>query len=237
STLAGYLELHIEQGPVLERAEMDIGVVTAIVGSRCFTLRFVGEAGHSGTTPMDARRDAGLAASAFALAANELVVGEFPGSVVTVGEMRFEPGAHNVIPGVVTVRLDFRSAELPTLDELERVMLERARDEAAARGVDVEVRGAGRWTPAPCAPGVVDAVERSAQRLALRAMRMASGAGHDAQALAEVTPAGMVFVPSIGGRSHDPSEHTPWQSCVNGANVLLGAALELATCAAASGSR
>jgi N-carbamoyl-L-amino-acid hydrolase len=84
---------------------------------------------------------------------------------------------------------------------------------------------------------LVDAVERSAQRLALRSMRMASGAGHDAMALAEVTPAGMVFVPSVGGRSHDPSELTPWQSCVDGANVLLGAALELAIDASASGPR
>jgi hydantoinase/carbamoylase family amidase len=229
STLAGYLELHIEQGPVLERAGMDIGVVTAIFGSRCFTLRFVGEAGHSGTTPMDARRDAGLAAAAFAIVANELVVSEFPGCVATVGEMRFEPGAHNVIPGVATVRLDFRAAELSTLDELERGMLERARGEATARGVELEVRGVGRWRPAPCEPGVIDAVERSAHRLGLRAMRMVSGAGHDAQALAEVAPAGMVFVPSVGGRSHDPSEYTPWESCVNGANVLLGAAIELAT--------
>jgi N-carbamoyl-L-amino-acid hydrolase len=99
------------------------------------------------------------------------------------------------------------------------------------------VVGVGRWTPVPCDPAVVDAVDAAARRLGLRAMRMASGAGHDAQALAEVTPAGMVFVPSIGGRSHDPSEHTPWQSCVNGANVLLGAALELAIGAGASTSR
>jgi N-carbamoyl-L-amino-acid hydrolase len=216
---------------------MEIGVVTAIFGSRSFSLRFVGEAGHAGTTPMDARRDAGLAAAAFALAANELVVAEFPGCVATVGEMRFEPGAHNVIPGVAAVRLEFRAGDMPTMDEMERGMLERARVAAAARGVDFEVAGVGRWTPVPCDPAVVDAVEAAARRLGLRAMRMASGAGHDAQALAEVTPAGMVFVPSIGGRSHDPSEHTPWQSCVNGANVLLGAALELAIGAGAGWSR
>jgi N-carbamoyl-L-amino-acid hydrolase len=178
---------------------------------------------------MDARRDAGLAAAAFALAANDLVVREFPGCVATVGEMRFEPGAHNVIPGVATVRLDFRSAEMSLLDGLERAMLERAREAGAERGVELEVSGVGRWRPSPCEPGVVDALERSAHRLGLRAMRMVSGAGHDAQALAEVAPAGMVFVPSIGGRSHDPSEYTPWEDCVNGANVLLGAAVELAT--------
>src|SRR5438309_616818 len=108
ASLTGYLELHIEQGPRLERAGAQIGVVTGIVGARSFSLFFRGLAGHAGTTPMDARRDAGLAAASFTVAANELVVRDFPGCVATVGDVRFEPGAFNVIPGSARVAVECR---------------------------------------------------------------------------------------------------------------------------------
>jgi N-carbamoyl-L-amino-acid hydrolase len=228
ATLAGYLELHIEQGPVLERAGVQIGVVTAIVGSRSFWLRFRGAAGHAGTTPMGERRDAGLAAAAFALGASELVTRDFAGAVATVGELRMVPGAFNVIPGFAEAALECRAADDATLDRLEGALLACARDEAAARDVTLEVEPVGRWASTPLDAGVCEAIDRAAARLALRAQRMTSGAGHDAQALAGVTPAGMVFVPSVGGISHDPRELTSWQDCANGADVLLGAALDLA---------
>jgi N-carbamoyl-L-amino-acid hydrolase len=228
ATLAGYLELHIEQGPVLERAGAQIGIVTAIVGSRSLWLRFRGAAGHAGTTPMGERRDAGLAAAAFALAASDLVAREFPGAVATVGELRLQPGAFNVIPGLAELALEFRAGDAATLDRLEDALLARARREADARGVAVEVEPVGRWEPTPLDAGVCDVIEHAAARLGLRALRMRSGAGHDAQALAAVTAAGMVFVPSVGGVSHDPRELTSWEDCANGADVLLGAALALA---------
>jgi beta-ureidopropionase / N-carbamoyl-L-amino-acid hydrolase len=233
-SLAAYLELHIEQGPVLERAGADIGVVTAIVGARSFMLRFHGEAGHAGTTPMGERRDAGLAAAAFALAANELVVRDFPGAVATVGELRLEPGVYNVIPGTAALALEFRAADARVLDELEQALLARARGEAATRRVELEVEAVGSWQPTALDAAVCDAIERAAARLGLRTLRLASGAGHDAQALAAVTAAGMIFVPSVGGRSHDHRELTPWQSCVGGANVLLTTALDLAGASASS---
>jgi N-carbamoyl-L-amino-acid hydrolase len=227
ASLAGYLELHIEQGPCLERAGARIGVVGGIVGARSFTLVFRGRAGHAGTTPMDARRDAGLAAAAFLLQANELVVDDFAGCVATVGDLRFEPGAFNVVPGVARLALEFRSLEASRLDALEQALLTRARTEAERRGLELEIAPVGRWEPTELDVGMRDAIGRAAARLGLTTMALPSGAGHDAQALAAVTPSGMIFVPSAGGVSHEPGEQTPWQACVDGANTLLGAVLEL----------
>ena len=227
-SLAGYLELHIEQGPVLERAGVEIGVVTSIVGARSFALHFRGAAGHAGTTPMEGRRDAGLAAAAFAVAANECVVQDFAGCVATVGDLRLEPGAYNVVPGAARLALEFRSEDEHELDRLEAALLAEARSAAESRDVGVDVRAVGRWEPTPLDPQVCDTIEATAHALGLSVLRLRSGAGHDAQALARVAPAGMIFVPSVAGRSHDPGEETSWDDCVNGANVLLGAALALA---------
>jgi beta-ureidopropionase / N-carbamoyl-L-amino-acid hydrolase len=227
ATLAGYVELHIEQGPRLERAGAQIGVVTGIVGARSFTLDFRGDSGHAGTTPMDARRDAGLAAASFATAANALVLRDFPESVATVGDMRFHPGAFNIVPGAVRVSLEFRSLERAELDALESALLGEAHAAAARHALGVDVTPVGHWEPTPLDAGVRDAVETAADDLGLTALELSSGAGHDAQALADITPSGMIFVPSAGGISHNPSEHTDWQDCVNGANTLLHTALEL----------
>jgi N-carbamoyl-L-amino-acid hydrolase len=229
ASLAGYLELHIEQGPRLEHEGVQIGVVTGIVGARSFALAFRGLAGHAGTTPMDARRDAGLAAAAFILGVHELVVQDFPGCVATVGDVRVEPGAFNVVPGSARVAFEFRSLDTAQLDVLESALLDRARAEAETHALGVEVIPVGRWEPTDLDPSVRKAIERAAGALGLSSIELPSGAGHDAQALAGVTPSGLIFVPSTGGVSHDPREHTPWQDCVNGANVLLGAALEVAT--------
>ena len=118
ASLAGYLELHIEQGPVLEQAGIDIGIVTGIVGTASFTVVFEGEARHAGTTPMGARRDAAVGAAAFVLGVRELVVGDFPGAVATVGDVRIEPGSFNVVPGRATLRLECRSLDAPEVESL-----------------------------------------------------------------------------------------------------------------------
>jgi N-carbamoyl-L-amino-acid hydrolase len=227
-SLAGYLELHIEQGPILERAQRQIGVVTSIVGARSFSVAFSGRAGHAGTTPMTERRDAGLAAAAFALAVEEVVRRDFASCVATVGDIRLEPGAFNVIPGVARLALEFRSSDPQELDSLEVALLDRARAGGTRRGVALEIEPVGRWEPTPLDPESCDAIEAAADGLGLSSVRLHSGAGHDAQALAAITPAGMVFVPSVEGLSHDPGELTHWDDCVNGANVLLEAALALA---------
>jgi N-carbamoyl-L-amino-acid hydrolase len=228
ASLAGYLELHIEQGPVLERAGIDIGIVSGIIGSSSFQVVFEGDARHAGTTPMDARRDAALGAAGFVLGVRETVTRDFPGCVATVGDIQTEPGSFNVVPGRARLRMECRSLDPQELDALELALAERARAEAATFGLEVDVRRVGRWEPAPTDDRMRAAFARAATELGLTTMELPSGAGHDAQALAQVTPSGMVFVPSAGGVSHDPSEHTAWEDCVNGANVLLGATVELA---------
>jgi N-carbamoyl-L-amino-acid hydrolase len=224
ASLAGYLELHIEQGPVLEAAGADIGIVTGIVGSRSFRLAFAGAAAHAGTTPMDARRDAAVGATRFVAAVPELVPA---GCVATVGSIEVEPGAFNVVPARARVSLEFRSLEPERLDALERTLLDRARAEADRAGLQLQVEPVGRWEPTPLDPQVRAAIAHAASELGLRSLELPSGAGHDAQALARVTRSGMLFVPSRAGVSHQPAEHTDWDDCVDGADVLLGAALEL----------
>ena len=228
ASLAGYLELHIEQGPVLERAGVDIGIVTGIIGSASFRIVFDGDARHAGTTPMDARRDAALGAAAFTLGVRETVVTDFPGCVATVGHIETEPGSFNVVPGRARLRLECRSLDHDEQDALERALTDRARAEAERFGLDVTIERVGRWEPEPTDGQMQGALERAADALGLSHMRLPSGAGHDAQALAAITRSAMVFVPSEGGISHDPSEHTCWQDCVNGANVLLNATVEVA---------
>ena len=228
ASLLAFLELHIEQGPRLADAGVQIGVVSGIVGARSFFLVFRGVAGHAGTTPMDSRRDAGLAAAAFVVSANELVVRDFPSCVATVGDLRVEPGAFNVVPGSVRVALEFRAPDVGELDALESALLREAEAAAAEHALGVDARPVGRWEPTALDPGVRAAVERAAAGLGLTTAELPSGAGHDAQALAAVVPSGMIFVPSTGGVSHDAREHTPWEDCVNGANTLLHAAVDYA---------
>ena len=227
-SLAGYLELHIEQGPRLEREGVQIGVVTAIVGSRSFRIVLRGIGGHAGTTPMGARHDAAVAAARVILGVRETVTRYFPGCVATVGDVRVEPGAFNVIPGLARLALEFRSADENELDALEAAVLTRVRAETAAEGIQLEVSPVASWQPTELDPTVCDAIERAATDLGLTKKRLPSGAGHDAQALAAVTPSGMIFVPSVGGLSHDPGEFTAWDDAVNGANVLLGTVHQLA---------
>jgi beta-ureidopropionase / N-carbamoyl-L-amino-acid hydrolase len=227
-SLLGYLELHIEQGPVLQRTGTDVGIVTGIIGAASFRVVFVGEARHAGTTPMDGRRDAAVGAAAFVLGVRETVIGDFPGCVATVGDIVTEPGSYNVVPGIARLRLECRSLGGAELDALEQALTERAHAAAAAFGLKVEVERLGRSEPSPTDERLRVALEEAADALGLSHLRLPSGAGHDAQSLAAITPSAMVFVPSVGGVSHDPSEHTRWEDCVNGANVLLNATVALA---------
>jgi hydantoinase/carbamoylase family amidase len=227
-SLAAYLEVHVEQGPVLEREGIDIGIVTGIRGNASFEVTLTGEARHAGTTPLDARRDAGRGAAMVALAVWDVVADEFPGCVANVGDMQLEPGAFNVVPGRSRIRLECRSVDSDELDRLAARVVDRVRAAAAECRLEVEIDRVGYWAPAATDPDVRLTIRHAVQQLGLRFIDMPSGAGHDAQVLSEVVPAGMVFVPSVGGISHDPSEHTGWEDCLNGANVLLGAALQLA---------
>jgi N-carbamoyl-L-amino-acid hydrolase len=228
ASLAGYLELHIEQGPRLANAQVDVGVVTGIVGMCSYRVTFVGRADHAGTTSMADRRDAALGASAFALAAREVVLADFPDCVANVGDMRFTPGAFNIVPAQVVLALEFRAPEPALFRQLEDALLEQARVEAERFGLGLEVERLGWLDPAPMSGAAQRAFAEAANALGLTHVSLFSGAGHDAQSLAGVCPVGMVFVPSMGGASHSPREFTRWVDCVNGANVLLQAALRMA---------
>jgi N-carbamoyl-L-amino-acid hydrolase len=228
ASLAGYLELHIEQGLQLIDAGAAIGIVTGIAGINSYRLVFAGRADHAGTTGMRERRDASLGASAFVLAARELVLRDFPACVVNVGDMQFAPGALNIVPARVALGLEFRAPEPDLFDRLENALLEQAMADADRFGLELEVQWLGRCEPAPTSELARRAFAAAADDLGLTHISLASGAGHDAQSLAGVCPAGMIFVPSVEGASHSPREFTRWEDCVNGANVLLQATLRFA---------
>jgi N-carbamoyl-L-amino-acid hydrolase len=228
ATLAGYLELHIEQGPVLEAQGVDIGVVTSIAGSRSYRLTFEGARRHAGTTPMEARRDALLGAAQFVLGVRDAVADRFPGCVGTVGGIEVEDAAFNVIPGCARVLLELRAPTAEQLDALEAEVLDHVARVAAGVDLALTVKRVGRWEPVDLDGPIQERILEVADYLGLSAIKLPSGAGHDAQALAPITPTGMIFVPSVGGISHDPDERTCWRDCVNGANVLLATSLRLA---------
>ena len=227
-SLAGYLELHIEQGKRLEKSGTDVGIVTAIVGIWSYKLSFIGKADHAGSTTMEDRRDASLGASAFTLAAREMVMREFPNCVVNVGKMDFAPGAFNIVPAQVDVSLEFRSPDEEEFNRLDTALLELAAREAKRFDLELRSEFLGKHSPSLMDSDVRGAFAAACDVLGLSHMPLPSGAGHDGQSLADLCPVGMIFVPSADGASHSPREFTKWEDCVNGANVLLQAALHLA---------
>jgi N-carbamoyl-L-amino-acid hydrolase len=177
---------------------------------------------------MGTRRDALLGAAGFALMVRETVMHDFPQCVGTVGGIEVERAAFNVVPGRVRLLLELRAPATAELDALERAVFAAARGDAAGAGLKLTIETVGRWDPVELDPSIQAVVEEAASDLGLSTIRLASGAGHDAQALAPITPTGMIFVPSVDGVSHDPGERTLWRDCVNGANVLLATAVSLA---------
>lgn len=228
-TLGGYLELHIEQGKRLEQAGINIGIVTSIVGIASYRVIFIGRADHAGTTTMRDRRDAAQGASAFTLAAREIVMRDFPECVVNVGKMEFEPGAFNIVPSQVVVSLEFRAPSDTEFKKLDEALIERARAEAQRFDLDLRLEFVGKHSPTPISEKAQEAFAQASDSLGLTHMPLTSGAGHDAQSLAKSCPVGMIFVPSVDGASHSPRESTKWEDCVNGANVLLHAVLNFAS--------
>ena len=220
-SLSGYLELHIEQGPRLLKAKAQIGVVTGIVGIASYQLSFLGRADHAGTTPLPDRLDASQGAASFILHARQLVMEDFPDCVVNTGWIRFEPGVFNIVPAVARLALEYRASDEAAFEKLGEALLKLAEQEAARLGLGLDVQTLGKHLPAPMDDYLQDLVRQSAQALGLKHISLPSGAGHDAQSLAAVCPAGMLFIPSQGGASHSPREFSEWQDCLNGANVVL----------------
>ena len=228
-SLAGYLELHIEQGRRLERGGVNIGIVSAIVGIRSYRLSFVGRADHAGSTLMTDRADASLGASAFTVKARELVMKDFPNCVMNVGKMEFMPGAFNIVPALVNVALEFRAPSEEEFDRVDSALLACAEREAQRFGLGLIKEFLGSHSPSPASENVKAVFADACDDLKLTHVSLVSGAGHDGQSLVDMCPIGMIFVPSVEGASHAPREFTKWEDCVNGANVLLQAVLRLGT--------
>ncbi len=225
--IAAYLELHIEQGPVLYEEQINIGIVEGIVGIRWWRVTWEGMANHAGTTPMNRRRDALLAAARFIQAVNRIVTSEPGRQVGTVGQIEAHPGAPNVIPGRVVCSLELRDLEDAKIQRLYAAIEAEARAIARDSGVNVRFEPVNVNKPAPTDPRVRDVIEASARALNLSTKRMPSGAGHDAQDMARLGPTGMIFIPSVDGISHSPQEYSRPEDVANGANVLLHALLRL----------
>jgi N-carbamoyl-L-amino-acid hydrolase len=224
-----FVELHIEQGPVLEAEGDAIGAVTGVQGISWQELTITGQANHAGTTPMDHRHDAGYVAAAVATFARELATEAGPPQVATVGRIELHPNLVNVVAATATLTVDLRHTDEAALREAEARLAARVDELAAAEGVTVARRTLARFAPVAFDPAMVDRVERVARAHGHRVRRMPSGAGHDAQMLARVCPTAMIFTPSIGGISHNPAERTHPADMEAGANVLLDVLLELAS--------
>jgi allantoate deiminase len=226
-SIEAYVELHIEQGRVLESEDLPVGVVTGIAGA--VWLRFIldGETGHAGATPMNLRRDA-LAAAAEIMGLIEAETAKTGTAVGTVGQLDLEPGGINIIPGKVRFSLDLRDIDEGVRDGVEARIMEGAEEVCRRRGVELEVETLQRLAPAPCSDLVRGAAERSCRRLGIRVHALPSGAGHDGMQLADLCPMGMIFVRSRGGVSHNPDEWSSKEDCAAGAEVLFHTVLDLA---------
>lgn len=223
-----YVELHIEQGPVLEREGITIGAVEGVQGISWTQINIEGVANHAGTTPMALRHDAGYAASAIATFARVLARDVGGEQVATVGRLELTPNLVNVVPKRALMTVDLRNTNELLLREAESRLLCYANNVAEREGVSLQHHSLARFEPVAFAPEMVDLVERQATALGYTARRMPSGAGHDAQSFAPNCPTGMIFVPSVGGVSHNVTEYTKPGDIASGANVLLQTLLHLA---------
>ncbi len=223
-----YVELHIEQGPVLEREGFAIGAVESLQGISWQRVTLTGTANHAGTTPMGLRRDAGLAAAETITFLRGLASRTSPDAVATVGSLRLEPDVINVIPSRAVFTVDLRDPDEARLRAAEAALGGFLSDLAGRTGIGVAVEPLARFEPVTFDEGICRRIERAARARRLSVRGMTSGAGHDAQMIARLCPAAMIFVPSRDGVSHNPREHTDTADLVAGANVLLDVVAGLA---------
>jgi N-carbamoyl-L-amino-acid hydrolase len=224
-----FVELHIEQGPHLENSGTPIGVVTSIVGLGGGHLDFVGRADHAGTTPMNLRRDALQAASDFLCRLPDLASSVSSKAVMTCGMLHLEPGGANIVPRLARLTLDYRDPDAACLASLSDGIEETARKCAATHDVEYRWHRESAIAPVPLDNEIRRTIDQAVTACGLSAVAIPSGAGHDAQNMAPLAPTGMIFVPSQGGRSHSPMEHTRFEYLEQGANVLLETLRRLAT--------
>jgi len=226
-SIAAYLELHIEQGGILDAEKIDIGVVEGIVGINWWDVTIEGFANHAGTTPMNNRQDALLAAAKFIDAVNRVVTSVPGRQVGTVGRIQALPGAPNVIPGKVVLSLELRDLDAVKILTLYQQIRAEADQIAKTNKVTFDFKEINTNIPAPTNPVIRRLIDQSAKELGLTTKVVPSGAGHDAQDMARLGPVGMIFIPSVGGISHSPKEFSRPKDIENGANVLLGTLMRI----------
>ncbi|MCM3020417.1 Zn-dependent hydrolase [Priestia megaterium] len=225
---SAFVELHIEQGPILEREAKSIGVVECVLGMVCYEIEVTGESDHAGTTPMDMRKDALFAANnLIAEARHEL--GRLDSNLVyTMGRMNVLPNIHTVIPNKVIFSLEARHTDEDVIASVEKIIQSLPDQAELLEGCEVRVTKLWGRDTVWFDKTVCDEVEESVRSLGYSYKRMVSGAGHDAQFLASYIPTAMIFIPSVNGKSHCEEEFTPWEECEKGVNVLLETVIKLA---------
>lgn len=223
-----YIELHIEQGPVLEREGIPLGAVENLQGISWRRVTIEGDANHAGTTPISLRRDAGLAAARVITFLRDRAKASNTPTVATVGCIEFQPNAINVIPSCATFTVDLRDPDEERLKQEEAALAVFLETLSTEEDVAISVERLARFEPVKFDERIVATIEAAAEARALPCRRMTSGAGHDAQMIARIAPTAMIFVPSNGGISHNPKEFTADDDLVAGANVLLDVVRELA---------
>jgi hydantoinase/carbamoylase family amidase len=228
STIKAYVELHIEQGPVLEKAGKRIGIVTAIAGSTRLFATIVGRADHSGATPMALRKDALCAAAELITSVEQFGREEaHKSSVATVGYLKVEPGSMVVIPGQVTLSVDMRSIDSQSKKRMAANLQRKLADVACDRGVEISIETVQEGEPVQISERIVATIRQTCDELGIDALGMHSGAVHDAQQIATFADVGMIFVPSVAGRSHCPEEYTRIEDIALGTELLAHVLLKL----------
>lgn len=227
--VASYLELHIEQGPVLDTEEIPVGLVDRIAGKRYRRSSFVGTASHAGATPLELRKDALLGMSEFAIKSTQLVATRHEDAVVTIGKVVVFPGSFSIVPGRADFSLDFRSVSAEALERIDRELLALGEDVASARGLAFGSALVDATEPVVAAGRLMELLKDECRKLGYPSLVLPSGAGHDAQILAAVTDIAMIFIPSPDGISHSPQESINWDDLEKGANLLLGGLIRLAS--------
>ena len=223
-----FVELHIEQGPVLEQDGVALGAVEDLQGISWTEVVLTGQANHAGTTPMRLRRDAGYAAGAIAAFVRELATDIGGGQVGTVGLIDLAPNIVNVVPGRARLTVDLRNSDNAALCDAEARLEAFLKGLAENEGLEIETRRLARFDPVQFDQAIVARIEAAAAGQGHSCRRMTSGAGHDAQMMARICPTAMIFTPSIAGVSHNPAEATDPEDLMAGADVLLQVLLELA---------
>ncbi len=226
-SILGFLEVHIEQGKTLHEKKYDLGIVDWIVGRTTYNLVFYGEAAHAGTTTASERRDALQGAAAFIISAHQLVQDEYSGGVVNCGHVSVVPDSFNVVPAEASLRVEFRHPDKDTLKAIESRLIRLARDCAKDHRLSVSTKRALYREPERMSGYLCRQIEEACRAENLRCAPIASYSGHNAQIMNQLVPAGMIFLPSVDGISHNPREFTEWRHVELGANVLLRTILQL----------